>query len=334
MRNLPRLASLFGGTLLALSLPACDTTAAATVREGTIEVAGGDSLFFRLIGTGSDTVVFLAGGPALSSAYLEAGLKGLEAGHALLFYDPRGRGRSPVARHPDSLSLEQDIADLDQLRSRFGLTRLNLVAHQWGAGLALKYSLRHPDQVARLALLSPMPHKTLFVFELTTLPNDTVALAAHMNARIAHLDSLNPLAYCQEYWGMGFSPVEVTDPGVVKRLAPTICDAPPERLRAREGIRTTLYKSLGAWSWVDSIPHLAQRSLVIVGNGDPALVAGGRAWAGRLHNGRMLIAGETGLFPWLEGQGPIVSAIDRLLHDRWPDGSIVVEAPPDTVTHP
>lgn len=301
------------------------------VQEGFIALSGGDQAHYRLIGQGPDTVVFLAGGPAFGSRYLEEGLRRLGQTHALLFYDYRGRGGSSVARSTDSLRLTVDVGDLELIRSHFGLRRLRLVAHHWGAAVALQYGLRHPDRIDRVVLLSPFAHKGDFLWELAYLPNDSTALTRHDRARAARLESADPAGYCRDFWGFALSPVEVTDPRVVRRLAPAICDAPPERLMAREEIQRHLYATFGTWDWVDAIPRFASPTLVIVGAGEPALVAGARAWAGRLPESRLLVAGATPHFPWLEAEPQVVAAIDGFFLGLWPDAGVHVLTPPDTV---
>lgn len=317
---------------LVLVLTACSRPPVHPASEGTVPLAGGDALFFRAIGGGPDTVVFLHGGPALSSRYLEEGFGELGRQHTLIFYDQRGRGRSPAAAVADSLRIETDVADLEALRVRFGLSRLTLVAHQYGAAIALKYALREPDRVGRLVLVAPFPHRGNFVFELTRLPRDTAVLARHLRVREARMDTTDPTGYCRQYWGMAFAPIEITDPAVIRRLAPAICDAPPDRLVAREGIQRQIFRAFGTWDWVDSIPRLAPPTLVVVGGGSEPLVIGARAWAGRLPEGRLLVTGRTPLFPWLEAGESVVQGVAAFLGGEWPRAAVVVESPPDRVT--
>src|SRR5439155_827514 len=45
-------------------------------------------------------------------------------------------------------------ADLDAVRGHFGLAKTALLGHSWGATLALRYALDHPDRVSALAYVS------------------------------------------------------------------------------------------------------------------------------------------------------------------------------------
>src|SRR5690606_1919316 len=125
-------------------------------------------------------------------------------------------------------------------------------------------------------------HSGAFYSELIRRPSDAAALAAHLEAREAGADTTDPLGYCRRYWGMAFSPIEETDPAVVRALSPAVCAETPGRLLAREGRQRRLAASLGTWDWGDSLALVGAPTLVLVGAGDPALVAGARAWAAHL----------------------------------------------------
>jgi proline iminopeptidase len=62
-------------------------------------------------------------------------------------WDQRGSGRSE-RRGPYSVARSAD--DLDAVRGHFGLAKTVLLGHSWGATLALRYALDHPDRVSAL----------------------------------------------------------------------------------------------------------------------------------------------------------------------------------------
>lgn len=116
----------------------------------------GDSLYARTIGRGPAMIV-LHGGPDFDMGYLLPEMDLLRDGHRLIYYDQRGRGRSADHAHPDEVSIESDVADLDAVREHFRLDSPVLIGHSWGAVLALEYALAHPSRVSRLILLDPAP---------------------------------------------------------------------------------------------------------------------------------------------------------------------------------
>lgn len=318
-------------TFLALVLLACRAPVPPPTAEGMVAVPGGDSLHYRMLGSGTDTVVFLPGGPMFGAGYLEAAFGALADRHALLFLDLRGRGASTAVRAVDSLRLDTDAADLEVVRQHFHLDRLAAVGHHWGTAVLLKYALRYPGHLTRAVLLSPFPQRANFVFELIRQPHDTAAQRRHGAARAARADTTDPAGYCRAYWGFALSPIEETDPAVVRALAPAVCAGDPARLLAREGEQRRFYLAMGTWNWWDSIPRIGEPALVLVGDASPILTWGARGWAGRMPESRLLEVPGSALFPWVRSPARVQEAVREFLAGRFPPAAVRVTAPPDTL---
>ncbi|WP_406442163.1 alpha/beta hydrolase [Streptomyces sp. NBC_01613] len=67
-------------------------------------------------------------------------------------WDQRGCGRSERCAGP--WTSERFVADLDAVRRHFGLERMRLLGHSWGAQLALSYALAHPERVSGLVYVA------------------------------------------------------------------------------------------------------------------------------------------------------------------------------------
>lgn len=115
----------------------------------------GVTLFELRVGTGAPIVV-LHGGPGAHHDYLRPGFDTLAQGRALVFYDQRGGGRSPVDRNVP-VGWREHVADLEALRQAWGLERLRIAGYSWGGLLALLYATEHPGRVEKLALVSAAP---------------------------------------------------------------------------------------------------------------------------------------------------------------------------------
>lgn len=127
----------------------------ATVREGFIEVPGGQ-VWFREVGEGDETpLLCLHGGPGASHHTLEA-LEGLASRRRVVFYDQLGCGKSD---RPDNRALwvvDRFVEELAQVRAALGLERLHLFGNSWGGMLALQYVLdRRPDLESLILCGSP-----------------------------------------------------------------------------------------------------------------------------------------------------------------------------------
>ena len=90
-------------------------------------------------------------------SYLLPELDRLSDKFHLIYYDQRGRGRSADSVKPEDVTLESEMADLDEVREHFHLDKVVLLGHSWGTVLALEYAFRHPDRVSRLVLMDPAP---------------------------------------------------------------------------------------------------------------------------------------------------------------------------------
>src|SRR5260370_2561905 len=124
------------------------------MQETTVEV-NGVRLYTRRVGDGTPVVV-LHGGPGAHHDYLLPQYDRLPQGRALVYYDQRGGGRSPVPRET-LVGWREHVADLEALRRGWGLSRVTLLGYSWGGLLALLYALEHPERIEQLALVSTAP---------------------------------------------------------------------------------------------------------------------------------------------------------------------------------
>ncbi|MFD1147160.1 alpha/beta fold hydrolase [Saccharothrix hoggarensis] len=97
-----------------------------------------------------EPLVLCHGGPGLWDMF--DGLAELLADRVrVIRWDQRGCGRSD---HAGPYAVARTLADLDAVRVHFGLSRVALLGHSWGASVALHYALEHPDRVSSLVYVS------------------------------------------------------------------------------------------------------------------------------------------------------------------------------------
>jgi len=109
----------------------------------------GHRLWTETTGRG-DPIVLCHGGPGLWDMFgdLALMLAGVRTVHR---WDQRGCGRSQPG---GPYSIDRSVTDLDAVRRHFGHERMALLGHSWGAQVALRYALDHPDRVTRLVYLA------------------------------------------------------------------------------------------------------------------------------------------------------------------------------------
>ncbi|OXS36654.1 alpha/beta fold hydrolase [Streptomyces sp. XY006] len=121
----------------------------------TFPAPDGTRLAFHVRGEGEPLIV-LPDGPMRASAYL-GNLGGLDAHRRLVLLDLRGTGESGVPADPATYRCDRLVDDVEALRIRLGLERMDLLAHSAGGSLALLYAARYPRRIARLALVTATP---------------------------------------------------------------------------------------------------------------------------------------------------------------------------------
>jgi pimeloyl-ACP methyl ester carboxylesterase len=137
----PVAAIAFGCLLLGAPLAAQAAPSFAPVEGGKIA--------YETCGSGSETVVLLHDG-ILHSAVFDDIWPALCARFHVVRYDRRGYGASPAATAPYT-----PAKDLEALMKMLGIEHATLVGSSSGAGVAVDFTLSHPESVDRLVLVGP-----------------------------------------------------------------------------------------------------------------------------------------------------------------------------------
>lgn len=81
--------------------------------------------------------------------------------HFVVVPDQRGYARSSKPEGVEAYAPDRIVGDLIALADTLGIGRFTLVGHDWGGAVAWMAALRHPDRVARLAIVNA-PHPFVF----------------------------------------------------------------------------------------------------------------------------------------------------------------------------
>ncbi len=319
---------------LLLAVAACGhARSEATVRplnasEGYVPVEGGQ-LHYRIAGRGADTVLVVHGGPGFDMNYLFADLQPLARRHVLVFYDQLGTGLSTVAVDSTELTVERFVADLDAVRSHFGISRLELLGHSWGAGLAALYAEEHPEHVRSLILVDAMPSRRepwaeQFDRELVARRDSAALVRLPRLGRALRTASDSGYANACRAFGAVLIQSYLADTTAAHRMHGDLCSAPVAALRNGSHVSKGILASLGAWDFRASLSRVTVPTLVIHGDRDPIPLGSAREWAAGIPGARLLVIAGSGHFPWIEQPEAFFPAVETFMSGGWPNAAEVV----------
>lgn len=303
----------------------------ARAQEGFFPGADGVKLFYRIAGTGQDTVVLIHGGPGTGMR------EGMDfddfsrRGHAVLMYDQRGTGNSELVSVAGKLTLASHVADLEALRRHFKFRRLSLIGLSWGAAIALHYGISYPESIDRAIFLSPMPPTgPFFVRRFARLDS---LRTPETRARLRAIDSLWMIASDDELPALCRESF-VTSGTVYQEGGPEshpprgdVCDYPAAVLRHRKLARVSALTAMGAvYDFSAALGRFARPALVIEGERSKVPLDATRFWAAHAPRSRLLLIPGAGHRTWLDRPNQLFEAMDYFLRGEWPDGATEVRA--------
>lgn len=310
-----------------LLLAACAgpyTQGGAVPREGFVAGADGVRLYYRVAGSGPDTVVALHGGPGVGHEVLASDLGPLEARHTVIYYDQRGGGRSGL---PDTtlLGIDRFVEDLEAVRRHFGMQRMTLLAHSFGPILAASYARTYPERVERMVFvgaIGPRRADGRAYAQAQAQQRDTARERRWQGIirKILTGTAQDAVDACRDYEAM------TRESGAAegrRQSRGTSCDAPAEAVQY--GYRYTSQitpRRLGEWDFTGVLGHVRAPLLVIAGEHDETPLAGHRAWAAAVPDGRLLVIPGAGHGPHVEAPDLYFPALDAFLAGRWPEGAV------------
>jgi proline iminopeptidase len=269
-------------------------------------------------------MIVLHGGPDFDISYLLPELDRLSDKFHLIYYDQRGRGRSADNVKPEDVTLESEMADLDEVRAHFHLDKVVLLGHSWGTVLALEYALRHPERVSRLVVMDPAPASAAdiqrFVKEraekwpvLMELRKAIASTAAYKQA-----DPDAVVAYYRVHFKPAFARSEDYEKLILKMQARFIEQGKEGILKSRAVEDRLVNETWAAPNGYDLHPRLKGLNIpavVITGDHDFFPFAAEHI-AQAIPGARLVTLKDCGHFPYLECPAPLRTTIDAFFWEK------------------
>lgn len=291
-------------------------------REGYLEGAGDARLFYRVIGSGPDTVFVVHGGPGAGMGSVLPDFAPLAETATLVFYDQRGGGRSALPADTTLLDARYFVEDLEEVRRHFGADRVTLLTHSFGSVLAASYAERYPERLERMIFHGATgPVRAAAAALARRAPSDIDSTAQHrlrgVMEKLLSGTASDPVAACRRYEELSGS----GDPG---KWSGTTCAASPEAVRYYYRYTAQLTpRSFGDWDFTCRLREVDAPLLVIHGDRDSLAIPQQRAWAAAAPNGRLLVIPGAGKGAIADRPELVVSAIATFLDGAWPEDTRV-----------
>ncbi|PFS11219.1 proline iminopeptidase [Bacillus cereus] len=113
----------------------------------------------KVAGAAHNTVplIIVHGGPGGNHYVFERtlGMK-LEEYLTVVYYEQRGCGRSEAPQDDNDYSINTLAEDLEELRKRLNINKVNLLGYSFGGQLCLEYALKYPETVEKMVLQAPL----------------------------------------------------------------------------------------------------------------------------------------------------------------------------------
>ncbi|HUO85347.1 MAG TPA: alpha/beta hydrolase [Thermoanaerobaculia bacterium] len=281
------------------------------VEAGYVTSFDGARLYYQRVGDGPRVVIIPMGWR------LFADFRALErTDRTLLFYDMRNRGRSDMILDPGKISIENDVRDLEAVRSHFGFERVSLIGSSYLGVVVAIYASEHPSVVDRIVQIGPpgLPYTPQ-----ETSPAELAGVPPNALARLEELRSSgyaeeNPREYCEEEWQITRVSL-VGAPRIAHRLGASDCDLHTERPPSLWPHLAALTRSLEQIDFaLDDAGSLAVPLLVVHGTRDRhAPYAEGKHWAAAVPGARLLTVEGAAHLPWVDQPGRVFGSISAFL---------------------
>jgi len=298
-------------------------------QEGFVVTSDGVHLFYQVVGNGPETVVIPG------RLFLIHTLRQLAQGRRLIFYDTRARGKSDAIHDAKRESIQDDVHDLEAVRQYFGAGKITPIGYSYMGLLVMLYTVAHAEHVERNVQLDPVPIQYDTKFPVGLSKDYAASLDPASAKKLDDLqkqgfDRSHPKEYCEMDWGVQRFAL-VGDPAHVDRLGVPktgLCDFENEWPINLDPHFEASFTSIQAVSLTKAdLAKISMPVLTVHGTKDRnAPYGGGREWAMRLPNARLLTIWNGAHQSFDEYPEIVIPAIDQFLNGSWPAAAARVTA--------
>jgi len=308
------------GVLFSFLLLYCGSEWVPSVNDGFITGAEGAELYFRVMGTGKDTIVVVHGGPGAGMNSVLPSLKPLANKYVLIFYDQRGGGQSELPADTSKLQSHYFVEDLEVVRKHFALEKMNLLAHSFGSVLVADYAQKYSRHLKRIVFhgaTGPRRSEAAKIYQKKAALSDTTLLKQSLELLKMLLTGTanDPVVTCQEYEAINRK-LALARGEVTKSLG-TTCQGSAKAVRYYYLYTAQLTpRSFGDWDFSSKLKHVSAPLLVAYGQNDTLSIPAQREWVSSVQNGRLLLVPNAWKGAMADNPDFVFTAIETFFNGR------------------
>jgi proline iminopeptidase len=303
---------------------------AQSPREGYLRTPDGVQLFYKIAGSGPETLVVVHGGPGNSLESIFNDFEPISKNRTVIYYDQRGQGKSELVKDGSKLGYEQHVADLEAVRQHFKLDKMTLMGNSWGGLLISLYAVEHPDRVERMILDSPAGPMKGFLDDMEDeisrrsakiYTPQQIANSRKFRDPNTWLKAKDPIAICRDFYYMvlrTYTYSQTFGDGYKGDL----CVGGPDSVRQQPMIRTHVWSSLGDFNLMPKLGVVKAPVLVIHGAADVIPLRSSEFWATGYPNARLLVIQKAGHISQVEAPDIFFPAIETFLKGAFPKEAV------------
>jgi proline iminopeptidase len=304
--------------------PPKDPAGIFAVHQGFVD-ANGVLIFYKTVGRGAPLLV-VHGGPGASHDYFLPYLLPLMRTNRLVFIDERGSGQSEKLEDAKGYTVEAMVEDVEALRLKLKLGKINLLGHSFGGVLAQAYALKYQDHLNHLVLCSTF-HSTRKMNEV--FKTMKAKMAPELRARIDKMEKAGLYGqgkdyeknrYTTEYmiaaWGEGYFPYLYQkrpdanyDPAANGAMAWDLY----REMWGSHG-EFVIDGNLASAEYEDRLPAITVPTLITVGDRDECDPALSRTMNEKIPGSKLVILPESGHMTFVDQPDLFIAAVNSFLH--------------------
>lgn len=286
---------------------------AAPFEEGFVTTPDGVKLHYRKVGNGPVTMIVPLG------FVLYDAMKQFADIATVIAYDLRNRGRSTRTQDVNTLTIEQDVKDLETVRAHFKVDKFVPIGYSYLGKMVVMYAAAHPDRVRRIVQLGPVANREEPRAAQQTMP-DFGAPAADIERwqklRAEGAAEKSPREFCLAQMQV-LRYLLVGDP----KNAPGVKIDEACALENEWPVNFAMPNITKSLTDVE-LKKVTMPSLIIHGTKDRnAAYEGGRSWTKLLPDARIVTIPGAAHAMWVDDPVTTFSAIRHFLRGEWPLGS-------------